>query len=84
MNKTLKYTVLASCMLTAYQAEAARGLAISATSHGSKDSFYADAQGNISGIVSTLKIETQATRLYRPATPIIPSHSTNTFIQSRV
>ncbi len=69
MNKTLKYTVLASCMLTAYQAEAARGLAISATSHGSKDSFYADAQGNISGIVSTLKIENTGDETLSPGDP---------------
>lgn len=45
-------------MLTAYQAQATKELKFDnfKTSHGSKDTYYADSQGNISGIVSTVYI----------------------------
>lgn len=57
MHKFLKLTVAAACMLTAYQAFATKGLTISYTSHGSKDTYYADSDGNISYITSNVVIK---------------------------
>lgn len=66
MHKILKLTVAAACMLTAYQAQATKGLSIKYTTHGSKETFYADSQGNISGITSTVRLENTGDEALNP------------------